>query len=320
MPLILANFGGPRNLKEVYPFLKELLTDRDVVRTPLPAFFDKALFTFIAKRRTKKIEEQYKLIGGASPIFKDTEELAKELEIKLKTQVIPFHRYLKSTHPDFIEQILSLKGEKFTVFPLFPQFTYATTGSAARWLNTFLPNTPLQWIKSYPTHKTFIEAYQTQIENTLKANQLKEEECFLLFSAHGIPKSYVKKGDPYQQECEASFQEIKKKFHTESLLCYQSRFGPEEWLTPYTSDVCENITEYSKDKKTILFIPLAFTSDHVETLFEIEYEYLPIVKSKGLQALRVDALQTSDVWKEGICKIIEESSLVTTTSLIRNRP
>jgi ferrochelatase len=319
MPIILASFGGPRDLDEVRPFLEELLTDRDVVRTPFPPFFDKALFSWIAKRRTPRIQEQYKLIGGGSPIYQDTENLAKELENSLKTPVIPFHRYLKSTHASFIEKISSFKGETMTVFPLFPQFTYATTGSAARWFKTFLKNTSFEWVKSYPTHEKFVKAYQIEIQKTLKENGLKEEECLLLFSAHGIPKSYVKKGDPYEKECQASFNAIKEPFkRAKSLLCYQSRFGPAEWLKPYTGEIAENITHFSQEKKTVLFVPIAFTSDHIETLFEVEYEYLPEVKSKGLQAFRVGALQNNTEWKEGIGEIIKESPKINTDSLIRS--
>ena len=126
--VILANFGGPRELNEIQEFLTSLLNDRDVIRTPLPNTLNRWLFTWIAKRRSKKIAKDYASIGGRSPIYFDTETLAEKLREKIGREIITFHRYLPKTHAPFLQQVSASKASRFIVFPLFPQFTYATTG------------------------------------------------------------------------------------------------------------------------------------------------------------------------------------------------
>lgn len=319
--ILIANFGGPRTLNEIEPFLRSLLCDQDVVRTGLPKLVHNFLFSRIAKKRALKIANDYKLIGGCSPIFTDTENLAAAIRPKITLPVFTFHRYIPDTHEDFINLIQKEEWDEILVFPLFPQFTYATTGSIARFFDKYLPATlctKMRWIKSYPTHPSFVEAFQKIIRNSLKNFNINENETHLLFSAHGIPKVFVEKGDLYEEECMASFNAIKKAFPKASAdLCFQSKFGKGEWLRPYTSDVCESIKEYAQDKKNVLFIPLSFTSDHIETLFEVEELYLPVVKQKGYNAQRVPALNLNKEWIDGIVKILDEKNLCNNQMLIR---
>ncbi|MBI3236407.1 MAG: ferrochelatase, partial [Chlamydiales bacterium] len=270
--VILVNFGGPRSLEEIEPFLIELLTDQDVVSTSFPPFLHRLLFTRIAKKRAKEIKTDYQKIGGKSPIFEDTEAIASRLRSKLPFPLITFHRYLPDTHPFFFQELKKLEGcEKIRVFPFFPQFSYTTTGSIARFFQKNLCGKlvdKLFWIKSYPTQDPFVKAFQNTIRKCLEDNSLLEEETLLLFSAHGLPQRYVLAGDPYQKECEQSFAKIAKGFPLAGhKLSYQSLFGKEVWIKPYTSQLCKTLqTPY----KNVVVVPLSFTSDHIETLFEIE--------------------------------------------------
>src|SRR5476651_2012554 len=127
--VILVNFGGPRNMEEIPSFLTSLLTDVDVIRTPFPRFFEKWFFKRMALKRSQIISHDYKLIGGKSPIFDDTETVAREIRSRLNLPVITFHRYLTDTHAESLRQIQESSAEEFIVFPLYPQFSYATTGS-----------------------------------------------------------------------------------------------------------------------------------------------------------------------------------------------
>ncbi len=291
MKTLIVNFGGPRNIGEIEPFLIELLCDRDVIRSPFPKIIHNYFFTRLAKKRALKIRHDYELIGGKSPIFEDTEALAAELN------ALAFHRYLPSTHPEFLKKITQ---EEMTVFPMFPQFSFATTGSIARWFSKKLPKSNLKWIKSYHDHPLYIQACVDTLKNFLQSQNLKEEECLLLFSAHGLPQTFIDTGDPYQSECETSFRKITKVFNTDSLLCYQSQFGRDEWIRPYTLDICKNPP---KTKKNIVFFPLSFTTDHIETLFEIEYQYLPLLRTHNLNAYRCPAIHHN----LNIATIIEQS-------------
>lgn len=312
---LLVNFGGPRNLDEIPEFLTSLLCDRDVIRTRFPTFFHNWFFGRIARKRAKVVSKDYELIGGKSPIYFDTETIAQLLEEKLKSPVYTFHRYLPQTHEASLKEIS--RAENLTVFPLFPQFCYGTTGSIARFLNPHFPNR-LKWIKSYAAHPSFISSYKRKISDFLKEKKLKEEETLLLFSAHGVPKLFVDEGDPYEKECNATYKNVIQAFpKAKSRLCYQSKFGRGEWIKPYTDESCESILSWNEGRQNVVFIPMSFTSDHIETLFEIEKLYLPIIESKNLKAFRCPALNLEPYWINAIVEILKEQDLSESVDLIR---
>ncbi len=312
---LLVNFGGPRDLDEIPSFLQSLLCDRDVIRTRFPTFFHNWLFSRIARKRSLKVREDYHEIGGRSPIYFDTEALKAALSERLKAPVYTFHRYLPATHADSLKQIQNEKD--LIVLPLFPQFCYATTGSIARFFAPHFPH-QLRWIKSYAGHPAFIASYQKRIAAFLKDNHLAEEETLLFFSAHGVPKKFVEEGDPYESECNLSYREVMKGFpKTKGRLCFQSKFGRGEWLRPYTNEACEDILNWHEGRKQVVFVPISFTSDHIETLFEIEKLYLPIIQEKGLKAYRCPALNLEPYWIEALAEIFKEPLLHQTDSLIR---
>lgn len=306
--IILANFGGPRSMSEIGSFLTELLTDVDVIRTPLPRFIEKWLFTKIAERRVKKVAIDYELIGGKSPLFEDTEYLACQLSEKANLPVISFHRYLPATHAQFFSQMHALDADKLVVVPMYPQFSYSTTGSVDRFFTSHLPLSVVQkmeWIKSYATHPSYVQAMQNCIRDFLQGRHLREEETFLFFSAHGLPQKYVDQGDPYQHECRQSYEAIMKGFpEIQSLLAFQSKFGPGEWLRPYTSELSKEPLQWNQGREHIVFVPLSFTSDHLETLYEIEYTYLPNIREKGLMSYRCPALNRRTDWIDTLLKLI----------------
>jgi|SRR5579872_42314 len=320
--IILVNFGGPRNLEEVEAFLRTLLTDRDVVRSKLPSFLHNILFKRVAKKRAVKVAEDYALIGGKSPIYEDTEAMASALETLVGIPVLPFHRYLPKTHPAFLQQIVRYTDTELFVFPLFPQFSYATTGSIARWFRDHISSQMvhrLRWTKSYAAHPAYVQCMQQNIRDSLVTQRLKEEDTILLFSAHGLPQEFVDEGDIYETECRITFEQVVKAFpRSLAKLCYQSKFGPGEWLKPYTDAQCENILEWHQGYKNVLIVPLSFTSDHIETLFEIEYLYLPLIRKQGLAAFRCPAFNLRPDWIETIAAIIKEPNYAATEMLIRH--
>jgi ferrochelatase len=313
--ILLVNFGGPREISEVESFLRTLLCDRDVVRTRFPTFFHNWFFRRIARKRTKKVSEDYEGIGGRSPIYFDTEALAAALSERVQRKVHTFHRYLPATHAESLKQ---LNGEEeIKVLPLFPQFCYATTGSIARFLSPHFPN-QLRWIKSYAAHPAFIRAYQRRISDYLSEKNLREEETILLFSAHGVPKIFVEEGDPYEEECRLSYEGVMRGFpRALGKLSYQSKFGRGEWIRPYTDETCEQILTWHRGRKNVVVVPISFTSDHIETLFEIEKLYLPLIAAKGIHAYRCPALNLAPYWIDALVEILQESSLFDNRMLIR---
>lgn len=319
---IIANFGGPRSLEEITPFLCELLTDRDVIRSQFPDWLHNLIFRRVARKRAKSVAVDYELIGGKSPIYADTEELARLLQRYLDGPVIPFHRYLPATHAAFKERLSAIECSRFAVFPLFPQFTYATTGSIARWFQGHLPKelvTKMRWVKSYASHPRFIAIHQRLIREFMLKHALRREECILLFSAHGVPVSFIAEGDIYLDECIASFERVKEAFP--DCLCrlaFQSQFGKEEWVKPSTGQLCEEVLKWREGRKAVLFIPITFTSDHIETLFEVEEQYMSVVREKGLKAYRIPALTFDAEWIETIADIINAEEFCNNQMLIRN--
>lgn len=319
--ILLVNFGGPRSLDEVEPFLKALLTDKEVIRTRMPQFIHNIIFSSAAKKRAKVVKHDYAEIGGKSPIFEDTEAIAKRLSEITGFSTLTFHRYIPETHPEFIAAMSKVEGE-ILVFPMFPQFSYATTGSIAKWFWDHLPrkiHDQLKWVRSFCSHKAFVSCTQKSIREFLETSSLKEEESMLLFSAHGLPQSFIDTGDIYQSECELSAQEIAKGFpKMRSLLAYQSKFGRGKWLEPSTSDICKEILAHNENRKNIIFVPLSFTSDHIETLFEVEKLYLPLIKEKGLHPFRLPALNRREDWIESIAQILQEGFFSETQNLLRH--
>lgn len=319
---LLVNFGGPRSKEEISSFLRALLTDRDVVRSRLPSSVHRWLFNRVADKRAEKVAPDYDVIGGKSPIFEDTEAIAQMIRDLTQTRVVTFHRYLTKTHEASLKAIQDASYTEIRVFPMFPQFSYATTGSVARFFSKRLSHSvvrKMRWIKSYCAHPAYVRCMRKTISDFLKEKGLHEEDVILLFSAHGVPQDFIFGGDIYEIECRLSYEAIRKGFPSAlAQLSYQSKFGPGEWLKPYTSDLCESADEWSGKRKHVVFVPLSFTSDHIETLFEIEHLYLPLVRKKGLQAWRCPALNRQPEWISSIIDILLEPNFVANQMLIRN--
>ncbi len=319
--LILANFGGPRSLEEIQSFLTALLNDQEVIRSGLPPFMHRWIFNRVARKRAPRIAPDYALIGGKSPIFGDTEAIAEYLRNQCDFNVTTFHRYLPTTHTEFKEKITQYGQKEILVFPLFPQFSYATTGSIARFFFDHLDPqivNRLRWIKSFSSHPLYLNSFQNVIADTLKENGINEDEVVILFSAHGLPKKFVCTGDSYTWECQSAFEKIAQVFpKAVSVLSYQSQFGKDVWTKPYTKELCADASEWTKGRKKVLVAPLSFTSDHVETLFEIEHQYLPPLKKQGIEAMRIPALNLRMDWLEALPKIIRHSEYCTNSMLLR---
>ncbi len=318
---LLVNFGGPRDLNEIEEFLIELLTDQEVIRTSFPAVLHRLLFTQVAKKRAKKIAPDYALIGGKSPIFDDTEAIARNVGAILGEELMTFHRYLPKTHDALIKKMEQLNTEEIRVVPLFPHFSYATTGSIALWFSKHLTLpviNKLSWVKSYAEHPGYLNVLERSIRDFLNQHSIEEEESILLFSAHGLPQRFICTGDIYEKESMASFESLKKRFPKAICrLSYQSQFGREEWIRPYTNEICAEIDQWGQGRKKAVIIPLSFTSDHIETLYEIEQLYLSKIREKKVEAFRCPALNLRSDWMNVLAELFLTKDRLTNQMLIR---
>jgi ferrochelatase len=286
--VVLFNLGGPDSLDAIEPFLFNLFCDPDIFKIP---FGQKYFAGFISKRRAPKVAEEYKLIGGNSPINKWTEAQRVLLENELKNisdsiDVYTSMRYWKPSTKETAAQIEANNYDKIILLPLYPHYSITTTGSSFNEWSKHYKNdkSKLIYIKDYYTHPKYIEALNKRIDETLlRFPESVRNDVRLVFSAHGTPVSLVKKGDPYSKQISETIKEVvrERNFSHQYHLCYQSKVGPMKWLEPSTDSIIKELA--SKGQKHLLIIPISFVSDHVETLFELDIEYRHIADKVGIE-------------------------------------
>jgi len=284
--IILFNLGGPDNLDAVEPFLFNLFNDPAIIS--LPTIFRYPLAKLISKRRTPVAKAIYAEMGGKSPILNETQAQAEAIEESLKQEKDEYKCFIvmRCWNPraiDVIKKVKEFNPEQTILLPLYPQYSNATSGSSIKeWLEVCKKenlNTKNKIICCYPTEKDFILAYATLILNKINLNKL--SETTLIFSAHGLPENKIKQGDPYQWQVENTVDLLIKKLSIKNLnyiLSYQSRVGPLKWIGPSTETI---IKEEAKKQKIIIVVPVAFVSEHSETLVELDIEYKKLAVENG---------------------------------------
>jgi len=285
--VVLFNLGGPDSVDAVQPFLENLFNDPDIFKLP----FQKRLAKFISRKRAPKVIEEYKLIGGKSPIGDWTELQRKRLEdlLRLKSvnaDVFVAMRYWHPLTEETVKKVESGGYDKVILLPLYPHYSISTTGSSFNEWKRFYrgDTTKLVYVNSYFKDELYLKAVNEKIEEGLKKFPEKiKGEVNLVFSAHGTPKSYIKKGDPYLCEIMVTVEEIMKLRNNDlpHHLCFQSKVGPMKWLEPSTDSMIEKLA--SEGRKHLLIIPISFVSDHVETLFELDIEYRHIADEHKIE-------------------------------------
>jgi len=307
--VILFNLGGPDKLDSVEPFLFNLFNDPAIIS--IPSFFRYPLAKFISKRRTPTAKNIYKEIGNKSPILELTTGQAKSLENNLsKKGNYKCFIVMRCWHPrasDVIKKVKEYNPEEIILLPLYPQYSASTSGSSINEWNDLCKKENYQiktkTICCYPTENNFIKSHISLINKTLKS--IENNNFKLIFSAHGLPESKIKKGDPYKWQVEETVREIMLKIKNENLdyiIGYQSRVGLLKWIRPSTDEI---IIQYSKEKKGIVIVPIAFVSEHSETLVELDIEYKKLAEKNGCAFYkRVPALGTEENFIEGLAELI----------------
>ena len=276
--VVLFNLGGPDSLEAIEPFLRNLFSDPDIFNLP---FGQKLFAKIISTRRAPKVAEEYKLIGGKSPINEWTEKQRAMLEAELRKDipnidVVTAMRYWNPLTNIAVQKVEQGNYDKIVLLPLYPHYSITTTGSSFNEWNRFYSGdkNKLIYINNYYEDADYISALNERIDETiLHFPENVRNEIQLVFSAHGTPISLVKKGDPYNGHIQKTVDAVMKARNNshEHHLCFQSKVGPVKWLEPSTDQMIEQLAE--QGKKNLLIIPISFVSDHVETLFELNIEY-----------------------------------------------
>lgn len=308
--IILFNLGGPDKLENVEPFLFNLFNDPAILN--LPTFLRYPLAKLISNRRAPVAKKIYAELGGSSPILKLTKEQSNALEIKLnQTQEKDEYKcfiIMRCWNPraeDVIKDIQLYGPGEVILMPLYPQYSAATSGSSIKeWKDVCKKNdyhVKTSTICCYPTDQNFINAHTKEIIKKIK--DLKNFK--LIFSAHGLPEKNIKRGDPYQWQVEQSVKKIVENLNDDNLdwiLSYQSRVGPLKWIGPSTETI---IIENSKIGKHIVLVPIAFVSEHSETLVELDIEYKEIAEANGCKNYtRVPALGINEDFIKAMSELI----------------
>ncbi len=312
--VVLLNMGGPDSLEAVQPFLYNLFSDHDIIQIPRP--IQKPVAWLISKTRAKKTMDYYKAMGGKSPQKEQTEEQARALQKVLGNEykVVVAMRYW---HPFTHEALETLSKEKelenIILLPLYPQFSKTTTGSS---FNEFFrefekfrkegkfKDVKVKKIESYHDHPTYIQA---MVEN-IKENLPDYKDYHFLFSAHSLPEKIINEGDPYQKQVEKTVELIKEYFpEIDSSLAYQSKVGPVKWLEPMTDEMIVNLAK--KGVKNLAVIPVAFVSEHSETLYELDIQYGKLAKEQGIQNYkRIPTLKTHPLFIQTLKELVESTN------------
>jgi ferrochelatase len=307
--VILFNLGGPDKLDSVEPFLFNLFNDPAIIS--IPSFLRYPLAKFISKRRAPIAKNIYREIGNKSPILELTQDQAKSLENNLLEKgdykCFIVMRCWRPRASDVIKKVREYNPKEIILLPLYPQFSASTSGSSINEWNKICEKenykVKTKTICCYPTENNFIESHISLIKKALKI--LENNNFKLIFSAHGLPENKIKNGDPYQWQVEATVKAIMSKMKNENLdytISYQSRVGPLKWIGPSTEEV---IIKYSKEKRGIVIVPIAFVSEHSETLVELDIEYKKLAKKNGCNFYkRVPALGIEENFIKGLTELV----------------
>lgn len=305
--VILVQIGGPESLKEVSGFIRKMLSDKHVIH--LPDIIRLPLASFISIIRSKKVKARYNMIGGGSPIINQTRKQAKELEAILGDDFKVFvgMRYSKPSIEDAIQEAMNLKVKGMIFLPLYPQFSYTTSGSAfseiERCYKKYDIRIPKVLIKDYAEDQGYINAMVECIYEGIKKHHI-TGDIHYLFTAHSLPESYVRKGDPYPDRVLATMKAVANKMGIDKYaLCYQSKLGPLRWVGPSINEMVVSLGE--KGVETIVVIPISFVSEHIETLYDLDIEVRRLAISCGIKNfIRIQTVGSSSIFISALKRLV----------------
>jgi ferrochelatase len=316
--IVMLNLGGPQTTDDVGTYLERMFLDRELIPLPL----QERLGKFIARRRTPKVQKRYEQIGGGSPIYAWTKrqgELMVQWLDRLSPETAPHKfyiafRYADPTTADALQRMHADGVKRAVAFTQYPQWSCSTTGASLNELWRELLRLGLRdafaWsvIDRWPTHDAFVAAMAKKVCEGLEQFAPDERQSvLLLFSAHSLPLSVIERGDAYPQEVAATVQAVMERlnFSNEFLLAYQSDIKPFKWLGPSTERVIRDLG--ARKRRNVLVVPIAFTSDHIETLHEIDIEYAELAHAVGIVNFkRAPALNDDPLFIRALAEIAAE--------------
>lgn len=301
--VILLNLGGPDSLQSVKPFLFNLFNDRAIIGLPQP--FRYLLAKLISGGREKKAQGIYANLGGKSPLLELTQAQADALQQKLGNEYKVFvcMRYWHPMSAEVAKQVREYAPDEIILLPLYPQYSSTTTGSSINDFRRSYGDANYKTVMCYPLEEKFIAAHVELIKPQLEANP----DARILFSAHGLPQKVIDAGDPYEFQVEYTSVAVAEKLGaTDWMICYQSKVGKLQWLEPSTED---EIKRAGADGKDVIIVPIAFVSEHSETLVELDIQFRDLAKEMGVKKyIRIPALGTHPLFIEALANVVNHAN------------
>ncbi len=303
LAVVLFNLGGPDSPEAVQPFLFNLFRDPAIIGLPNPLRW--LVARMISRRRAPVAREIYAQIGGKSPLLEFTRQQSAALQQALRddgADVVEVFVAMRYWHPLATETARAVKRfepDRVVLLPLYPQYSTTTTGSSIDdWRRAAAGaglTMPTSTVCCYPTEAGFIAAHARLVGQAWAAATAGGAKARILFSAHGLPRKVVARGDPYRgqiEQCATAVVEALAPVEVDWVVCYQSRVGPLEWIGPSSK---AEITRAGADGMACVVVPIAFVSEHSETLVELDIEYRQLAAKNGVIAYhRVAALGIDD--------------------------
>ena len=326
--VVLLQLGGPDSLDAVQPFLYNLFCDPDIIDLPFAFLFRKRLAKYISAKRTPKVQELYKGIGGRSPILAQTNDQAAALERELRksfnAKVYVAMRYWHPMTDAVVEQVRRDGVERVVLLPLYPQYSKSTTGSSVNEWNRVVQRARVDIatsvVEEYCEHPLYVQAIVANITATLeKVPHEDRSKVHLVFSAHGTPMKLVRDADPYSHQIRRTYDAVVREgnFGLNHSLCFQSKVGPQKWLEPSLDQTIERLAQ--EKASHIVVVPIAFVSEHIETLSEINIETREEAHELGIQYFdMMPALHTNPLFIQSLADVAVKKIGVTSpqTSIV----
>jgi ferrochelatase len=320
--VVLFNLGGPDGPADVGPFLQNLFSDPAIIRSPAPVRW--FVSRMIVRSRTQSAIANYAKMAnltktGGSPLLPETKKQADALEAELKRRGVDAKcfiamRYWKPFTPDVRAAVDTWNPDRTVLLPLYPQFSTTTTESSFK---AWRADPKAVSVCCYPTESEFIAAHAKKLVGAWEqAGKPANVRCLL--SAHGLPERVVLGGDPYQWQVEQTAAALRPHLPSEweVEICYQSRVGPLKWIGPATDD---SIKKAAADGKAILVSPIAFVSEHIETLVELDEDYRHVAEAAGAKTyIRAPALGIEPMFVSSLARLVEDALADTDPTRVRS--
>jgi protoporphyrin/coproporphyrin ferrochelatase len=323
--IVLFQLGGPDTLEAIEPFLYNLFCDPDIIDFPFARIARKTLARLISTTRARKVQHHYATIGGGSPIRRNTERQARALEQKLRQQGFDARCFvaMRYWHPfteEAVRQVHAGDCDELVLLPMYPQYSSTTTGSSLNeWSRRYAGNLPVYCIESFYRNTRYLDSLVEKINEALSRFPATAQPE-IVFSAHSVPVSVIEKGDPYQRQIEETARLLMERggWQNSHRLCYQSKVGASKWLQPSLHHTLKELA--AERTREVCVVPIAFVSDHVETLAEIDHEAREEAQRLGFTQFEMTGgLNDSSRFIAALAQIVQQALAEPMPSLVPMR-